>query len=110
MKLAIVGSRNLTSVKLSEYVPEEVSEIVSEGSAGIDACAATYAKEKGLRITEFLPQYKKYGRAAPILRNKQIVDYADAVLIFWDGCSKGTLSVIEYARKIGKPHKVVLCQ
>ena len=48
-----------------------------------------------------------YCYAAPIVRNKQIVECADIVLAFWDGCSKGTLSVIRYCEKIGKPYRVI---
>ena len=72
-------------------------------------CAAEYANKNGLKLTEFLPQYEHYGRAAPIVRNKQIVDYADKILIFWNGNSKGTLSVIKYAKKTEKPHEIILC-
>ena len=36
--------------------------------------------------------------------------YADRVVVFWDGQSRGTLSVIKYAEKAGKPCEVVLCQ
>ena len=50
------------------------------------------------------------GGAVPIVRNKQIVDYADHVVAFWDGNSKGTLSVINYAKKAGKPCDVILCK
>ena len=110
MKLAIVGSRNLTNVALESYMTEQVKEIVSGGAVGVDRRAADYAREKGLKLTEFLPQYEKYGRAAPIVRNKQIVDYADEVLVFWNGSSKGTLSVIKYAEKTGKPIRVVRCE
>ena len=34
----------------------------------------------------------------------------DRVVVFWDGQSRGTLSVIKYAEKAGKPCEVVLCQ
>jgi len=110
MKIAIVGSRNLKNVLIHQAIPEGADEIVSGGAAGVDSCAAEYAKSRGIKLTEFLPEYKRYGRAAPILRNKQIVDYADLLLIFWDGESKGTRSVIEYAKKIEKPFKVILCK
>ena len=63
-----------------------------------------------MKLTEFLPQYERFGRAAPIVRNKEIVNYADKVLVFWDGSSKGTLSVIKYAQKIGKPIEVTVLQ
>ena len=109
MKIAIIGSRNLQIRDLSPYVFEG-DENVSGGASGIDTCAALYAKEKGLTLTVFLPEYKRYGRAAPIKRNYEIVDYADKIVAFWDGSSKGTLSVIRYAERIHKPCEVVLCK
>ena len=95
MKIAVIGSRNLIVENLEEYLPADCTEIVSGGAKGIDECAAKYAKANDLALTEFLPQYEKYKRAAPIVRNKQIVDYADLVLAFCDGQSKGTESVIK---------------
>ena len=67
-------------------------------------------KKNGLGLTVFLPQYERYGRAAPIIRNKAIVDHADRIIAFWDGTSTGTLSVIKYAKKTGKPCEVVICE
>ena len=109
MKIAIIGSRSLTNIMLDKYISNEVTEIVSGGAVGVDSCAAQYAKKQGLKLTEFLPQYERYGRAAPIVRNKQIVDYADKIIVFWNGSSKGTLSVIKYAQKTEKPFEVILC-
>ena len=95
MKIAIIGSRNLTAENLGEYLPPECTEIVSGGAKGIDSCAADYARTNGLILTEFLPDYQKYGRGAPLIRNKQIVDYADLVIAFWDGKSKGTKFTVD---------------
>ena len=105
MRIAIVGSRSITVDNIGDYIAN-VDEIVSGGAAGIDKCAAKYAKEHGIKLTEFLPEYEFYGRAAPIIRNKKIVDYAEKVIVIWDGMSKGALSVIKYARKIGKECEV----
>ena len=110
MKVAIVGSRNLTDVDLARYVPDEADEIVSGGAVGVDRLAAEYARARGFKLTEFLPEYEKYGRAAPIVRNKSIVDYADRVIIFWDGTSRGTLSVIQYAEKTKKRFDLVILE
>ena len=107
MKLAIIGSRGLTDVALEPYLPPDCTEIVSGGAKGVDRLAAAYAKEKGLLLTEFLPDYARYGRGAPLLRNRRIVEYADAVLAFWDGSSKGTRSVIDYCKKVNKPCTVI---
>ena len=107
MKIAIIGSRSIELQNLSDYLPENVSEIVSGGARGVDSSAAEYAKANNIKLTEFLPEYSKYGKGAPIVRNKQIVEYADEVLAFWDGKSQGTLSVIKYCEKIGKKCRVI---
>ena len=109
MKVAVVGSRSIFTTDIGAYISDE-DEIVSGGAIGIDSCAAEYAKKNGLKLTVFLPQYEKYGRAAPIVRNKKIVDYADKIVVFWNGKSKGTLSVIKYAEKTGKLCEIILCK
>ena len=109
MKVAVVGSRSIFKTDIGMYISDG-DEIVSSGAIGIDSCAAEYAKNNGLKLTVFLPQYERYGRAAPIERNKKIVDYSDKVIAFWDGKSKGTLSVIKYAEKAGKPCEIILCK
>lgn len=108
MKIAIIGSRSITAPDLESYI-SECDEIVSGGADGVDSYAAEYARAHGLKLTEFLPQYERYGRGAPIVRNKEIVNYADKIVVFWNGSSKGTLSVIKYAEKIGKPCKIIIC-
>ena len=108
MRIAIVGSRNITVENIGQYLPDSVCEIVSGGAKGVDACAAEYAVSHKIALKEFLPEYEKYGRAAPVVRNKKIVDYADEAIAFWDGVSKGTLSVIRYCEKIGKKCMVVI--
>ena len=109
MKVAVVGSRSITVSDIGKYVAD-VEEIVSGGAEGVDSCAAEYAKKSGKKLTVFLPQYDHYGRAAPIVRNKEIVDYSDKIIVFWNGKSKGTLSVIKYAKKIGKPCEIIICE
>lgn len=107
MKVGIVGSRNLMIYDLENYLPKECEKIISGGAVGIDRCAAEYAIRHGIDLEEFLPDYKKYGRAAPIVRNKIIVDASDMVIAFWDGSSKGTKMVIEYCEKTDKKCVVV---
>ena len=110
MKLAIIGSRNIQIDDLSPYIPSDCDEIISGGARGVDTCAAEYARNHGLKLTEFLPEYDKYGRAAPIVRNRAIVEASDEVLAFWDGSSRGTKSVIDFCQKTAKPCRVVTLQ
>jgi predicted Rossmann fold nucleotide-binding protein DprA/Smf involved in DNA uptake len=108
MKLAIIGSRGLRIDNLDKYIGEDVTEIVSGGARGVDSDAETYAEAIEMKLTVFLPDYRRYGRGAPIVRNRQIVEYADEVLAFWDGSSKGTEFVINYCKKQGKKITVVI--
>ena len=107
MKLAIVGSRGIQNIDLKEYITNDVLEIVSGGAKGVDTIAREFAKANSITLVEFLPEYKKYGRGAPLVRNKEIVNYSDKVLVFWDGKSRGTKFVIEYAEKVNTPCEVV---
>lgn len=99
MKLAIIGSRNLKVLDLEMYISKDVTEIVSGGAKGIDNCAKDFAIAHNIKLTEFLPNYRRYGKGAPLKRNLQIIDYADEVLAFWDGKSKGTKYVIDNCNK-----------
>ena len=106
MKVAVIGSRGLTVLNLGEYLPEGTDEIVSGGAKGIDASAHEYAQSHGIRLTEFLPEYDKYGRSAPLRRNITIIEHADLVLAFWDGSSRGTAFVIQKCREMNVPVKM----
>ena len=90
MKVAVIGSRGLSVKDLGKYLPADTTEIVSGGARGVDTSAKEYANAHGLKLTEFLPDYQKYGRAAPLKRNITIIEYADIVFAFWDQKSHGT--------------------
>lgn len=108
MRIAIIGSRNIEIRNFAKYLPGDTTEIVSGGAKGVDKCAREYAESNNIKITEFLPEYAKYGRTAPLKRNIQIIEYADEVLAFWDGQSKGTKHVIDSCKKLGKKISVII--
>ena len=108
MRVAIVGSRGLQIRNLDDYLPEGVTEIICGGAKGVDNSAREYALAHGLKLTEFLPEYAKYGRAAPLKRNITIIEHADIVLAFWDGDSRGTKFVIDACMKHHVPVAVYI--
>lgn len=101
MKVAVIGSRGLSVTYLGRYLPENTTEIVSGGAKGVDTSAREYALAHGIKLTEFLPEYTRFGRSAPLKRNITIIEYADIVLAFWDGKSRGTKFVIDNCRRLG---------
>ena len=101
MKVAVIGSRGLSVTDSGRYLPENTTEIVSGGARGVDTSAREYALSHGIKLTEFLPEYTRFGRSAPLKRNITIIEYADIVLAFWDGKSRGTKFVIDNCRRLG---------
>ena len=59
MKVAIIGSRTITDIDLTKYIPSYTTEIVSGGAKGIDTLAEEHAKQYNLKLTVFLPEYEK---------------------------------------------------
>ena len=109
MFVAVVGSRNIfpSDNNIFWSLPDETSGIVSGGAIGVDSCAARFAKNFGFPLKVFKPDYKKFGRKAPLMRNKIIVKTARFVVAFWDGKSSGTGHTIYLAKKAGLSVRVI---
>ena len=112
MRVAIVGSRNIENEEnvyelLCRYIPANTTEIVSGGATGIDTLAEIYAEKNRLRLTVFKPDYKAFGKRAPLVRNEEIIRHAQYVLAFWDGISHGTAHTVATCVTLGVPVKVI---
>lgn len=125
MKLIIAGSRDITVTNVflvscvTEFYPRVIDEIVSGGASGIDSCAkemcdnkyATdyFSKKIQGRYKEFPADWEAHGKAAGPIRNKQMAEYADALLLIWDGESRGSANMKKEMQKLGKPvYEVIL--
>ena len=108
MKLLIVGSRSIEDFDLSPYITPDVDTIVSGGAKGIDTLAERFANTHNLSKIILKPQYELYGKAAPIIRNQEMVKIADKILVIWDGISRGTKFTINFAKKLNKDTNVII--
>ena len=105
MKIIIAGTRTFTNYqKLKQtcdcFLQDQNNiEIVSGACRGADKLGEQYAKERGYKLTQFPADWKIFGRAAGPKRNEQMANYADALIAFWDGKSKGTLNMIKLANQ-----------
>lgn len=70
--------------------------------------AVRYATETDIPFKVFPADWKKYGRSAGPRRNRQMAEYADAAIVFWDGKSRGTQNMIQQMRELGKPVEVII--
>ena len=99
-------AKNYIDFCLSNVRKENNIVILSGCASGADAIGERYAKENGFKVEKYPADWKTYGRSAGPRRNKQMAEISDYVICFWDEKSKGTKSMIDYARKCGKPIKI----
>ena len=107
MKVIIAGSRTITDeasifCNFDSVYFDQIDEIVAGGASGVDSFGPRIAEMRQARFTLFPADWIKYGKAAGFLRNKQMADYADALIAIWDGKSKGTRHMINLMLDAGK--------
>lgn len=111
MKLIIAGGRDFSSLNSFGFIDycitrspfRGIKEIVSGCAEGIDAEGEHWASHRMVRVKKFPADWKKHGKKAGPLRNKKMAEYADALLLIWDGESKGSSSMRKEAKKAGIP-------
>jgi hypothetical protein len=114
MKIIIAGSRTITdkdkvysiiTAGLNSLSTLERVEIVSGGARGVDKLGELYAVESSrctnryVDLKVFSADWNKYGKRAGYLRNKQMAEYADALILIWDGKSRGSQMMLELAKQ-----------
>lgn len=115
IKVIIAGSRNfydydtvedaVVSYFMSHGILKENVEIISGGARGADKLGEQLAKSYKLKLTIFPAQWDTYGKAAGMIRNQEMANYAindsdKAILFaFWDGQSRGTKGMIDIAKR-----------
>jgi|ERR1700687_1049528 len=110
MKLIIAGSRDLwiSSSELFEIIDKlgllyRITEIVSGCARGIDSDAIEFAKHYKLKLKKFPADWNKFGALAGHKRNLEMAKYADALLLIWDGKSRGSANMKARMKGMGKP-------
>jgi hypothetical protein len=107
MKTIIAGGRDFTRQdEFHSGMTEarkliEITEVVSGGASGADKMGEAYAAENNIPVKVFPADWTKYGKSAGPRRNMEMALYADALIAFWDGQSRGTKHMIETAQKEG---------
>lgn len=111
MRLIIAGSRSITDRSTVETAFEEspfewsdVDVLVNGGADGVDAVAVEIIEdinehnEDEITVEEFLVEdfmeEAPNPKVAPLLRNTEMAENADALLAVWDGESAGTEDMI----------------
>ena len=108
-RVVIAGSRTFCDYEIACrfidqcLLQQENVIILSGGALGADALGERYAHEHGFAIERYPARWQIYGKVAGIRRNQEMAAACDLVICFWDGESRGTKSMIAFARKHNKP-------
>ena len=117
MKVIIAGGRDFDNFKLLERKCNQILKIrllskggitiVSGDAWGADYLGAKYARKYDLNVKHFPADWKTNGKAAGPLRNEEMAEYADALIAFWDGKSRGTADMIQRAKDHGLKLRII---
>lgn len=112
-RVIIAGGRDFDDYQLLElncncYLKNKFPdiEIVSGKAKGADRLGERYAENYLLDVKEFSPDWDKFGKGAGFIRNREMAEYADALIAFWSG-SRGTSHMIDIMKKMGKLVRIV---
>ena len=86
-----------------------ITELITGTAKGVDQ-VAYLLKDRYEHITlkEFPADWDTHGKAAGPIRNAQMAEYADVLVIVWDGESRGSASMKREMMKRDKPIYEVL--
>jgi len=83
-----------------DFVEVEL-EVVCGGAHGADYEGQVWAKAHNFPVSMFPADWNQYGKAAGHRRNYEMARYADVLIAFWDGESRGTRDMIDTALREG---------
>ena len=115
-KLIVAGGRDFNDPKLlcnklfelaeGVYKDKAVS-IVSGMARGADIMAYHTAIGNDIKVYSFPANWDKYGKGAGYRRNEDMARFADGLLAFHDGVSRGTANMIQIMQRLHKDVHVV---
>lgn len=110
MKLVIAGSRHIRiqpgfiEAALANYgIRDQIKEVISGGAEGVDWAAEEFAIDFMDEEAKVLQAEWINGVQAGAARNKKMAEYADALLLIWDGRSSGSANMKMQMLKLRKP-------
>lgn len=116
IKLIVAGGRDFNDYEKLHQVLHQLAEdtykdyfvsIVSGMAKGADALGYQFARQHNIQLYEFHADWNLYGKGAGFRRNGQMGVFADVLLAFWDGKSKGTKHMIDLMHALNKPVHII---
>jgi len=122
MKTIIAGSRSITDYKQIVAIINsvdstywDITEVVCGMARGVDLAGKKWAEENNIPVTMMPAPWndltapgaiiktnirgEKYNARAGHIRNEAMAQWADALLLIWDGISPGSKNMLDLAKK-----------
>jgi len=115
MKIAIIGSREFKNKELVEktlakeltsIIVSRYTEVITGGARGVDEWVIEFCK-KNCTPCKIIRPINPSNKLDYLFRNIEIITLADKIIAFWDGKSKGTKFVIDYAKARDKDVEII---
>ena len=104
-KVIIAGGRDFDDYKsLEKFCNQVLGDkdnfiVVSGMASGADQLGMKFAAKYCKKAVLFPANWNVNGKSAGYIRNEEMSEYADALIAFWDGKSKGTSHMIDLAKE-----------
>ncbi|MDO5445907.1 MAG: DUF2493 domain-containing protein [Eubacteriales bacterium] len=109
-RIIICGGRDFRDRALFEQSLDSILKnyedftFVSGHAKGADTFAEEYARVHSIPVNVFKPDWKRYGKGAGPVRNREMLAFAaektPVIIAFWDGKSKGTQNMLREAKEL----------
>lgn len=112
MNISFTGHRDKLAKKSDfEQVLKDFPDSIwiHGGAIGFDTQVEQFARRHGIKTVVIRPDYEKYGKRAPLVRNDEIVKLGEVLIALYDGRqSGGSFYTIKQARELGKEVRIVV--
>ena len=118
MKVIVAGSRNIHNFDINKVILDSgfiVSEVVCGYADGIDTLGKIWAEENNIPVSLFPADWnnilvsnavvktnkygKQYNALAGFIRNEQMAEYADALIVIYYSNSRGSIDMLTRAKR-----------
>jgi hypothetical protein len=103
MRVIVAGSRSILDYALVKNAIEssgfKISRVVCGKAKGVDSLGERWAKENGVQVDYYPADWDAHGKKAGFLRNQQMAENAESLILVWDGKSLGSRLMLDLAVK-----------
>lgn len=108
MRVLVTGGRDFNDLALLEmtldaiHATNVIAVLIHGAASGADSLAGEWAVRNGIELIACPADWKRYGRRAGPLRNRQMLDLSPDLLVAFPG-GRGTADMIAAAKERGVP-------